>query len=278
MNQCPPIGLHLERGTRYASFDGDADRLVYYYADSNGHFRLLDGDKIASLLTEYLVECLRSLELFDHLKIGIVQTAYANGASTKYYESLGVEVAFASTGVKHLHAQAKLYDIGVYFEANGHGTVLFSRKCIQHVSDKAAQFPEASARMIHLMSLINPTVGDAISDLLVVESILALSGRSLAEWDALYHDLPNRLVKVNVQNRLMFQTTNADRTLTHPPTLQSEIDALVQKTPLGRAFARPSGTEDCVRVYAEAETRELADGLAYNIASLISSKYSITLP
>lgn len=28
-----------------------------------------------------------------------------------------------STGVKHLHPEAKKCDVGVYFEANGHGTV-----------------------------------------------------------------------------------------------------------------------------------------------------------
>jgi phosphomannomutase len=27
------------------------------------------------------------------------------------------------TGVKHLHHKAQEFDIGVYFEANGHGTV-----------------------------------------------------------------------------------------------------------------------------------------------------------
>lgn len=27
------------------------------------------------------------------------------------------------TGVKHLHRAAQEFDIGVYFEANGHGTV-----------------------------------------------------------------------------------------------------------------------------------------------------------
>ena len=28
-----------------------------------------------------------------------------------------------ATGVKHLHAKALEFDVGVYFEANGHGTV-----------------------------------------------------------------------------------------------------------------------------------------------------------
>ena len=34
----------------------------------------------------------------------------------------------------------------------------------------------------------------------------------------------------------------------------------------GRAFVRPSGTEDIVRVYAEAATQEAADTLALDVA------------
>lgn len=37
-----------------------------------------------------------------------------------------MEPVFAATGVKHLHQKAEKYDIGVYFEANGHGTVIFN--------------------------------------------------------------------------------------------------------------------------------------------------------
>lgn len=40
-----------------------------------------------------------------------------------------VEVACVPTGVKHLHHKASEYDIGVYFEANGHGTITFKRVC-----------------------------------------------------------------------------------------------------------------------------------------------------
>lgn len=59
-------------------------------------------------------------------RVGVVQTAYANGASTKYLNLLGLEVVFTPTGVKYLHGKAEEYDIGIYFEANGHGTILFS--------------------------------------------------------------------------------------------------------------------------------------------------------
>jgi len=58
------------------------------------------------------------------------------------------------------------------------------------------------------------------------------------------------------------QTTNAERTCTKPEALQPKIDALVGRSITRRAFVRPSGTEDCVRVYAEADTQRDADGLA----------------
>jgi phosphoacetylglucosamine mutase len=37
--------------------------------------------------------------------------------------ALQVPVYCTKTGVKHLHHKAQEFDIGVYFEANGHGTV-----------------------------------------------------------------------------------------------------------------------------------------------------------
>lgn len=70
----------------------------------------------------------------ENLQVGLVQTAYANGSSTSYVKDVlvsqlltqKVPVVFTPTGVKHLHHEAEHFDVGVYFEANGHGTILFS--------------------------------------------------------------------------------------------------------------------------------------------------------
>ena len=78
--------------------------------------------------------------LFTGLKLnlGLVQTAYANGASTAYImEKLGVPVACVKTGIKHLHHAAQEFDIGVYFEANGHGTVICSSTARQTIKEAA---------------------------------------------------------------------------------------------------------------------------------------------
>jgi len=74
--------MPLDIGTRAASLDGDADRLVYFYLDSRGTFKLLDGDKIATLVAGYLQKLIKDSGL--KLNLGLVQTAYANGSSTEY--------------------------------------------------------------------------------------------------------------------------------------------------------------------------------------------------
>lgn len=51
-------GIKINPGERSCSFDGDADRIVYYYTDPQGHFHLLDGDKIATLISTFLKELL----------------------------------------------------------------------------------------------------------------------------------------------------------------------------------------------------------------------------
>ncbi|KAG7454104.1 phosphoacetylglucosamine mutase [Solea senegalensis] len=271
VQQKPPTGVVINPGERCCSFDGDADRIVYYYLDSEGQFHMLDGDKIATLISTFLKELLTQAGL--DLKIAVVQTAYANGSSTHYLENkMKVIVRCTKTGVKHLHHAAQEFDIGVYFEANGHGTVLFSKtaeeKIQQLTQDTNANDESKRAALLlqNTVNVINQTVGDAISDMLLIEAILAIKGMTVQQWDAIYRDLPNRQLKVKVSDRRVIDTTDAERRAVSPEGLQEAIDSLVKKHKQARSFVRPSGTEDVVRVYAEAETQESADALAHEVS------------
>jgi phosphoacetylglucosamine mutase len=75
-----------------------------------------------------------------------------------------------------------------------------------------------------------------------------------------------------VKERQIFKTTDAERRLVKPVGLQDEIDKLVSSFSRARSFVRPSGTEDVVRVYAEAETQEMTYELAYQVACLVHEK------
>jgi hypothetical protein len=134
---------------------------------------------------------------------------------------------------------------------------LFSPETIDVLSSFEPSTPaqeNAVGQLRLLVELVNQAVGDAISDFLLVEVILAHKRWGPEEWDAGYEDLPNRLLKVNVPDRNAFITEDAERRLTSPSGMQPRLDEMVNKFERGRAFVRPSGTEDCVRVYAEAST------------------------
>lgn len=263
-----PVPLKL-----YASFDGDADRIVFFFIDKESQFRLLDGDKIATLAASFIGDLVN--QSGTGLNLGVVQTAYANGSSTDYLtNTLKVPVECTATGVKHLHHAAQHFDIGVYFEANGHGTVLFDPQAVATLQNFKVSSPaqkSAIDSLLALSDLINQTVGDALSDLLLVLAILTIKDLSPSDWDSSYTDLPNRLSKVEVKDRTLFSTTDAERRLVSPPELQPKIDALVQKFSQGRSFVRASGTENVVRVYAEATSRVQADELALKVSHLLEA-------
>ncbi|KAJ3102898.1 Phosphoacetylglucosamine Mutase [Phlyctochytrium planicorne] len=285
VGQTKPVGLPIVAGDRACSLDGDADRIVYYYINKEGTFKLLDGDKIATLAASFIIEHVNNAGVTVKtpegtsapVRVGLVQTAYANGSSTSYVrDGLKIPVVFTPTGVKHLHHEAEHFDVGVYFEANGHGTVLFSeaaQTAFKTTVGQTASQKESLEILKCLAEVVNQTVGDALSDMLLVEAILTCQQKSLPEWDADYTDLPSRQEKVKVQRRSDFVPIKADTELAAPAGLQGRIDEEVKKYNKGRCFVRPSGTEDIVRVYAEAATREETEKLTYTVCGIVFDHY-----
>lgn len=209
----------------------------------------------------------RKAGIGEQVDIGVVQTAYANGAATTYVEkTLKLKLQTTNTGVKHLHHAAHRHDVGVYFEANGHGTVLFSENFHRILANHEPASPaqqDARDILLGLTDLVNQTTGDALSDMLLVEAVLAHKAWTCTEWFNTYHDLPNILARVEVPDRNAFKTVEgtAERKLASPSGLQEVIDGLVVKYTDARSFVRASGTEDAVRVYAEARTKAEAEDL-----------------
>ena len=109
---------------------------------------MIDGDRQGTILTEFFKKMSNDLKAkTDKLNneneniiinipcepsIGFVQTYYANYSSSEYLQKkYAMEPVFAATGVKHLHHKAEHYDIGIYYEANGHGTVIFKEEFLK---------------------------------------------------------------------------------------------------------------------------------------------------
>lgn len=136
----------------------------------------------------------------------------------------------------------------------------------------------AAKRLLLTIDVINETVGDAISDMFLAEVVLQTNGWDVKDWYNTYDDLPNLQKKVSVSDRNAITTTDAERVCVTPAGLQDEIDKVVAKYPRGRSFVRPSGTEDVVRVYAEAARKEVRPTITTNSGlNLIFSKISSRL-
>lgn len=193
-------------------------------------------------------------------------------------DTLKIPVVITKTGVKHLHHAALDFDIGIYFEANGHGTVLFS----QNYHDALTSGSSPNPILSNLPKLINPAVGDALSDLLLVDLLLRHYGWTLPQWanDKLYQDLPSRQLKVKVADRAVIVCNDNETRALAPPALQPALEQAMKAMSSSssssgnadaqaRCFVRPSGTENVVRIYAEASTRAWADQLATQAAQIV---------
>ncbi|KAI3991174.1 hypothetical protein MKX01_022395 [Papaver californicum] len=235
-----PSGFgQLDVGKRCASLDGDADRLVYFHVlpGSNNKIELVDGDKI--LLPPFL-EKLSFFALFNKQQLTILKQgrwpsctpwhfldSLCEWAYTDYLKKLGLEVALTPTGVKYLHEKAYEYDIGIYFEANGHGTILFSASFLFWLETRNKELASTSEGLEHQLSVKRLL---AVSELInqAVGVILPHMGWSIQRWSELYEDLPSRKIKVKVMDRTAVITANTET--------EVEEKALLLPAPLWTPF------------------------------------------
>lgn len=249
-NKVLPCQLEV-RNHLYASLDGDADRIVFYYLNNKDEFQLLNGDKISALIAYYI-----SNKLEDLTNIAVIHTGYSNQAFIEFIHSLGIKTYCTATGVKHLHKEAMKHDISIYFESNGHGTVVFNK-----------DYDE----LIDLQKYFHPTIGDGIMDMFAIFYIIQELNITLEFWNSLYYDYPYDLFKMEVANKDEFITTKNELRLVQPIKLQNYIDDLYKSNIT--AFVRPSGTENYLRVYIESTCQEKVKLIREKLEYYIQKNY-----
>ena len=258
--------------TKCVSFDGDADRQIYYYGDDKYQIKMIDGDKQFAFIMMYIKTLLKKLELDDDVSYILVQNAYCNSRVQKYLKENGIKQQLVKTGVKHAHPVIVNYDIGANDEPNGHGTVAYKEDRIAEVLENNDSVEAKKLRGI--LEISNILVGDAIANLLVQEAILYDLDMSIKDYFHIYEENPSKNYKIKVNDRHVFKMIDDESRLTQPIEVQEDIDKLLETVEEGKAFVRPSGTEDILRLYAEAKTEEQMDQLGEGICALFDDKYS----
>jgi phosphoacetylglucosamine mutase len=221
-----------------ACLDGDADRLIMY---DNKNKTIIDGNKIGIIMALFIK---KHLKITDYT-ICFIQTAYANIASTNYIRNkLKINTYYTPTGVKYLHSEAEKYDIGIYFESNGHGTILFSDNFVSklHTNNEI--------EVLSLYRLLNQCVGDGICNLLALCYIMTYDNNDISYMlDTLnIHYIPHKQYSIVVADKNIYTTTYDETKLIKPYGLQQELDNIMMKYN-ARLFIRPSNTENIIRIY-----------------------------
>ena len=249
------------QGQLCASFDGDADRIVFY-SQIGDKLQLLNGDYIAALVFTYLSRQLVKCD--QDLTIGYIYTGYTNNACVEYVKSLpfpkNVKVSYVctATGVKHLHHEALKHDVGVYFEQNGHGNVIF-RSIIPEIET--------------LPQFFHPVIGDGVMDLFATLYILQVLKWDVQDWMKIYTEYPSKLSKCIVLGKTVFKSTENELELIQPLFLQHYIMRLCAIQEHGcRAFVRASGTENALRLYVECQDQDECDIVHKKIGDFIEKR------
>ena len=85
--------------------------------------------------------------------------------------------------------------------------------------------------------------------------LLQLLGMDHCKWNDLYTELPSKQVKLAVADKSKLRCSEDETYLLEPASLQDKLNEAMKSVHNGRCFVRPSGTEDVVRIYAEASTK-----------------------
>ncbi|KAI4838422.1 phosphoacetylglucosamine mutase [Plasmodium brasilianum] len=318
--------------TKFCTFDGDADRVLYFfihdvfydYPNGNGsiagssgiadsssdnpistekccgsNIAILDGPKITCLLLKCIMKMLSQIDVSNisvlssnttkQLDINIIHTSYVNSAFLKYinnikkyaneqmelFQYISINIICTKTGIKYLDKIAQKSSIGILFESNGHGTIYTDiNKLNEWSRSLCIEKDKSFIALKKYLLFFNQTAGDAIIDFVAIELSLSFLNLTINQWDQFYDPLPSLYINIPCPRNILAEIIphpEHEKYLIQPLCLQREIDQVVREidSHLGRCFIRPSGTENLIRIYAEAQTAEKMNNILHKAKDIV---------
>ncbi|KAI0984347.1 hypothetical protein GJ496_003984 [Pomphorhynchus laevis] len=215
-----------EKLSHCCSFDGDGDRLVFYFKNEMlSEMQILNGGHITILLVIFFKSIINYIGCIK-CTIMVALNTYSNSAIKRYIEGvLGVHVVDTSDSISEMRKNVGKADIGIYFSVNGHGSVLFGRTFIEKLltlrhflseliepttngpnkiiryrvlqryyssfnTKQLIQHLDRCVLLLNMEKLINPAMSDALTNFLAIEFILSFENIILYDWHLFCKEIP----------------------------------------------------------------------------------------
>lgn len=279
-----PQWIADHKGEVIGTLDGDADRNLLVRVNDDNSVEVIDGDKFAALKAYVLQRYIQEAGLADQFQVGAAQTVLANMGSASFFKRLGIPVQETKVGDKYVREAADKWALGdpatgqpahgvaVYYEAAGHGSIIFSDSFIDAVSNAAPS--QAKDILQAMIDMQNMAGGDGIRNLILFRALMMrenLSFDQLNDPNYLYPEVPKIELELKVKYKNNVKSVeNLGKEVTGPEDLVQAIADWQQR--LGdqyRIIIRASGTSPKVRVQVDGPDTALIEEAAYDLMQSI---------
>ncbi|MCD6459082.1 hypothetical protein J7L67_00250 [bacterium] len=271
-----PQWLEDYKGVVLGTLDGDADRNLMFRLNEDNQLEVIDGDKFAALKVAVLQKYMKAAGLDDRFQVGVAQTVLANMGSSAFYKRHGINPMETAVGDKYVREAAvnwiKDKGVAVYYEAAGHGAIVFSDDFINSVNQLSPS--RAKDILQAIINMQNKAGGDGIQNLLLFKALMELEGLDfdkLNDPQYLYAEIPKIEMELKVKHKEnVTSVDNLGKELTGPEDIVEAAKKWQEK--LGdqyRIIIRYSGTSPKVRVQIDGPDTALIEEAAYDLMQAI---------
>jgi phosphoglucomutase len=244
--------------------DPDCDRIGAVVLDSAGEYRVLSGNQMGALLTNYILSSLSELEILPE-NSAVIKTIVTTELAAKVAEKFNVELINVLTGFKYIGEKIK------EFEINKNKTFLFGfEESYGYLSGDFVRDKDAviAAMLISEMTLYYKSIGLSLYDALIdmykeygfyKESLVSIS----LEGKEGQEKIGNALQNLRHSMKTTINGIKISKKMDYKLSIEKDLDNMTEKIielPKSNVLkfilqdgswfvVRPSGTEPKMKIY-----------------------------
>jgi len=259
----------------------DSSKSKYYKKDIK--LKMINGEYIKCIFAQLLDLVIEKLSndlkqrFCENIKIAIFNSYYTNNAINDYIGQLKnlTKNVLITPGISNFLEKAKDYDISIYYESNGKGTIYSNEASLKKIGKLYSFcFSVNDCLILEFLSVFlnsfNKTSSDALSTMVVFEKTLKILNLSLNDVCNLIYENPNEFRYVEVENISKFKFDVETSKITEPKQFALELEEFFKnKGEDAKYYFKLYNDQKKIRIYVESLFQENIKQIMKKIEKLI---------